>query len=105
MSNQPTQDHTHKFSAGSNQCFECFTPATKPLDELLAECGKEAGTGNLTYGQIQAVKKIVANAEKQARIDELRKLANSEECVANFVRPLTDTANYVVDRIKELENL
>ncbi len=41
---------------------------TEPnLDKLLAECGKKAGTGNLTYGQIQAVKAIVDNQVREAR--------------------------------------
>lgn len=96
------------------------TQDPKPLDEILETFG-DYGYHDSSYGDCQScnkiknakqsIKALIANAEKQARIDELKRLQNDPKAIfetSNF----TDNTKLltivlpqasITDRIKELE--
>ena len=56
--------------------------ARDELREKLANCGEEAGTGNLTYGQILAVESAI-----EAYVQERERLARADGCPCLFIDP------------------
>jgi len=74
------------------------TPTPKPLDELIEDIISHPD-GSVSDNQLNAIKSLIANAEKQARLVELKDFRQNWHTLIR--QEIHQDLN---DRIKELEN-